>query len=96
VSKLAKVKVVFPSVIASVTAGEKETEVPASTLREVIDRLVVKYGDVFKERILDASGNPRKLLNFYLNGRNVRFLKQLETQLNDGDKVLILPTVSGG
>jgi len=96
VSKLAKVKVVFPSVIASVTAGEKETEVSASTLREVIDRLVVKYGDVFKGRIFDSSGNPRKLLNFYVNGKNVRFLKQLETPLNKGDKVLILPTVSGG
>ena len=87
---------VFPSVIASVTAGEKETEVSASTLGEVIDRLVAKYGDAFKERIFDSSGNLSKFLNFYVNGRNVRFLKQLETQLNDGDKVLILPTVSGG
>lgn len=95
-SKLAKVKVVFPSVIASVTAGERETEVSASTLREVIDRLVAKYGDAFRDRIFDSSGNPRKLLNFYVNGKNVSFLKQLETQLKDGDKVLILPTVSGG
>lgn len=95
-SKLAKVKVVFPSVIASVTAGEKETEVSASTLGEVIDRLVVKYGDAFKERIFDSSGNLSKFLNFYVNGKNINFLKQLETQLNDGDKVLILPTVSGG
>ncbi len=95
-SKLAKVKVVFPSVIASVTAGEKETEVSASTLGEVIDRLVAKYGDALKQRIFDSSGNLSKFLNFYVNGRNISFLKQLETQLNDGDKVLILPTVSGG
>ena len=72
---------VFPSVIASVTADKKETEVPASTLREVIDRLVVKYGDVFKKRIFDSSRNPRKLLDFYVNDRNMHFLKQLETQL---------------
>ncbi len=95
-SKLAKVKVVFPSVIASVTAGEKETEVSASTLGEVIDRLVAKYGDALKQRIFDSSGNLSKFLNFYVNGKNISFLKQLETQLNDGDKVLILPTVSGG
>ncbi|RLI41736.1 molybdopterin synthase sulfur carrier subunit [Candidatus Bathyarchaeota archaeon] len=94
--KLAKVKVVFPSVIANVTAGEREIEVSASTLREVIDRLVAKYGDAIRDRIFDSSGNLRKLLNFYVNGKNVSFLKQLETQLKDGDKILILPTVSGG
>jgi len=83
-------------VITSVTAGEKETNVSASTLREVVDKLVVKYGDAFRERIFDSSGELKKLLNFYVNGKNVRFLKQLETPLNDDDEVLILPTVSGG
>lgn len=82
--------------ITSVTAGEKETNVSASTLREVVDKLVVKYGDAFRERIFDSSGELKKLLNFYVNGKNVRFLKQLETPLNDDDEVLILPTVSGG
>ncbi len=89
-------KVVFPSVITSVTAGEKKTEVSASTLREVVDKLVVKYGDAFRERIFDPSGKLKRLLNFYVNGKNVRFLKQLETPLNDNDEVSILPTVSGG
>ncbi len=89
-------KVVFPSVITGVTAGEKKTEVSASTLREVVDKLVVKYGDAFRERIFDPSGKLKRLLNFYVNGKNVRFLKQLETPLNDDDEVLILPTVSGG
>lgn len=82
--------------ITSVTAGEKEAEVFASTLREVADKLVVKYGDAFRERIFDPSGKLKRLLNFYVNGKNVRFLKQLETPLNDNDEVLILPTVSGG
>ncbi len=87
---------VFPSVITSVTAGEKRTEVTASTLREVVDKLAVKYGDAFREKIFDPSGKLKRLLNFYVNGKNVRFLKQLETPLNDNDEVSILPTVSGG
>lgn len=82
--------------IASVTAHEKEVEVSASTLREVVDKLVVKYGDAFRKRIFDPSGKLKRLLNFYVNGKNVRFLKQLDTPLNDGDEILILPTVSGG
>lgn len=93
---MAKVKVIFPSVIVSVTAGEKETELTASTLSEAIDKLVAKYGDKFKDRVLDSSGKPKRLLNFYVNGKNIRFLKNLETTLNDGDKISILPLVSGG
>lgn len=89
-------KVIFPSVITSVTAGEKKTEVSASTLQEVMDKLVAKYGDAFRERIFEPSGELKKLLNFYVNGKNVRHLKQLETPLNDNDEILILPTVSGG
>lgn len=87
---------IFPSVITSVTAGEKKTEVSASTLQEVMDKLVAKYGDAFRERIFEPSGELKKLLNFYVNGKNVRHLKQLETPLNDNDEILILPTVSGG
>lgn len=87
---------IFPSVITSVTAGEKKTEVSASTLQEVMDKLVAKYGDAFRERIFEPSGELKKLLNFYVNGKNVRHLKQLETLLNDNDEILILPTVSGG
>ncbi len=82
--------------MTSVTAGEKETKVDATTLREAVDRLVFRYGNAFKERVFDPAGNTRSLLNFYVNGKNARFLKQLETKLNEGDKVLILPTVSGG
>jgi len=93
---LAKVKVVFPSVITSVTKNEKEVEVSASTLCEVVDKLVVKYGDAFREKIFDPSGKLKRLLNFYVNGKNVRFLKQLDTPVNDDDEILILPTVSGG
>ncbi len=82
--------------ITSVTAHEKEAEVSASTLHEVVDKLVVKYGDAFREKIFDPSGKLKRLLNFYVNGENVRFLKQLETPLRDGDEIVILPTVSGG
>lgn len=93
---MAKVKVVFPSMMIGVTAGEKEVEVTALTLGEVLDKLVTKYGDTFKDRILDSSGKPRRLLNFFVNGKNARFLKNLETPLKGDDEISILPIVSGG
>ncbi len=93
---MTRVRVVFSSALTGVTIGEKEAEVSASSLREALDKLAEKYGDGFKERILDATGKPKRLLNFYVNGKNVRLLKQVDTPLDDGDEVTVLPAVSGG
>ncbi len=93
---MSKIKVVLPSVMAGVTGGERRTEVVASNLGEVVDRLVEKYGDPFKAKIYDSPGRLRRLLNFYVNGKNAHYLGGLEAPLKDGDEVSILPAVSGG
>ena len=90
------VRVIFPSIITTVTNGERIVEVPASTLKEALDKLTTKYGESFKERIFDSNGAPKRLLNFYVNGRNIRFLDQLNTLVGEKDEVAVLPTVSGG
>lgn len=93
---MAAVKVVVPAVLASCTKGEKEIDVSGSTVSEIIVSLARQYGDSFERRVLDASGKPRSVLNLYVNGKNVRFLDGLDTQLRDGDEVMLLPAVSGG
>jgi len=45
---------------------------------------------------LNDDGTPRSLINIYINGKNAKFSSGLETQLNDGDEVYILPAVAGG
>ena len=93
---MTRVKVIFPSVLTGITGGEREAEVLASTLEEALGKLTEKYGEGFRARLLDSTGRPKRLINFYVNGKNVRFLKLLETPLEDGDEVSILPSVSGG
>jgi MoaD family protein len=90
------VKVVFPSVLRSATNGVKETELTASTLGEVIAKLVGEFGDAFSQRFLDANGNPTRLLNIFVNGKNARFLDYLDTELRDNDEITILPAIGGG
>jgi molybdopterin synthase sulfur carrier subunit len=87
---------VFPSIIAKVTNGEKEVRVTATTIDNALTQLSVKYGEPFKETIFDATGKPKHFLNFYLNGRNVRFIKNLDTPLKKTDVLTILPSVGGG
>ena len=90
------VKIVFPSIIAKVTNGEKEVIISASTINEALTQLSTKYGESFKETIFDSSGKPKRFMNFYLNGRNIRFINNLNTPLKSTDVLTILPSIGGG
>jgi molybdopterin synthase sulfur carrier subunit len=93
---LTNVIVNLSSALTGVTHGEKQVDVIASTLGDALDKLANRYGHEFSERILDPTGKPKRFINFYINGKNAHFLKLLDTQLNDGDEITILPSVSGG
>ncbi|MGQ9514947.1 MAG: MoaD family protein [Thermoproteota archaeon] len=93
---MSRVNVVFSSTLTNVTNGERNVDVQAATLGEALDKLAERYGNKFKEKILDPNGKPKRLLNIYINGRNILFLDLLKTPLKDGDEITILPSVSGG
>jgi molybdopterin synthase sulfur carrier subunit len=76
--------------------GKKEVKVEGSSLNEALDSLIGENGGEFKTKVFDSSGNPQRHIRIYINGKDIRFLKQLSTPLNDGDEVLILPAVVGG
>ena len=89
------VKVELSGVLSQVS-GEKHVEVRSLTVAEALQKLVEKYGDDFYNRVFDSNGKARRFINIYVNGRDYRFLKRLETELGDGDTVTIIPAVSGG
>jgi MoaD family protein len=93
--KMGRVKLRLLSTLAT-AIGKKEVETEASTLREALDRLTAENGDNFKTKVFDETGNPKKVIKIYVNGKDVRFLDKLDTLLKDGDEVLIAPAVTGG
>jgi len=90
------VKIVFSSVLTSITGGEREKKVDAPTVWKALEKLAEIYGELFKKRIFDSQGRPKRFINFYLNNKDIRFLGGLETRVREDDELLILPAVSGG
>jgi molybdopterin/thiamine biosynthesis adenylyltransferase/molybdopterin converting factor small subunit len=94
--KLATVEFVIPSVLNK-GSGEKKLSIDASTLDEAFNIASNVLGDDFKRRVIDLNGKPRALINIYINGKNIRFNNTgMNSALNDGDSVYILPAVAGG
>ena len=85
----------IPSVLNQ-GGGEKKVEVSAATLTEAFSQISEKMGDDFKRRVLNDDGTPRSLINIYINGKNAKFSSGMQTTLQDGDDVYILPAVAGG
>ena len=88
------VTVKIPTQLRSVTEGDSEAEVEGGTVGEVLDGLYDRY-DGLRDRIAE-DGDLRRFVNVYLGGEDIRFLDGLETEVEDGDEVTILPAVAGG
>ena len=85
----------IPSVLNQ-GGGEKKNEISADSLTDAFVKISEIMGDDFKRRVLESDGKPRSLINIYINGKNAKFSGGMDTSLNDGDEVYILPAVAGG
>jgi MoaD family protein len=92
----ANVKV--PTILRPQVGGEPVVGVDVDggrSLREVLDDLDRQYPG-FSSSIVAEDGALHRFVNVYLNGEDIRYLGSLETEVNDGDTVSILPAVAGG
>ncbi|MBI3254909.1 MAG: ThiF family adenylyltransferase, partial [Nitrosarchaeum sp.] len=92
---MANITFTIPSVLNH-GGGEKKTEISADSLTSAFLKISEIMGDDFKRRVLESDGIPRSLINIYINGKNAKFSDGMNTILNDGDEVYILPAVAGG
>jgi molybdopterin synthase sulfur carrier subunit len=88
------VRVKIPTQLREATEGESIANVDGSTVGEVLDSLYTRYGEL-RSRIAE-DGGLRRFVNVYVGGEDFRFLDGLDTPVNDGDEVTILPAVAGG
>jgi MoaD family protein len=68
-----------------------------ATVDIVLETLKQRYGKPFVEYVYDhETGEVRGFLQFLVNGKSAATLNGLQTELEDGDVLAILPPVGGG
>ena len=88
-------KVRIPTPLRKLTNNEEVVEIDASTIGAAITELQTRYPGI-KERLMDESGQVRRFVNVYVNEEDIRFLKNQDTPLKDGDEISIIPAIAGG
>jgi len=77
-------------------AGGTATTIDAGSVASALKALSTRFGADFHEKLYDQNGAPRRFINIYVNGRDYRFLKKLDTELSENDEISLIPAVSGG
>ncbi|MEK6759659.1 MAG: ubiquitin-like small modifier protein 1 [Deltaproteobacteria bacterium] len=89
------VKVRIPTPLRKLTNGSDEVVVEGTNVAELIENLEKNYPGL-KERICEPDGKLRRFVNLYLNDEDIRFKKNMETELKENDELSIIPAIAGG
>jgi len=95
------VTVRFFTVLREVTGNKEQTlnlpEGEGVTVDAVLKTLGAQYGKRFTEYVYDAeTGEVKAFLQFFVNGKSASTLKGLQTKLEEGYVLAIVPPVGGG
>ena len=91
----ARITVLIPTPLRRFTGGDAKVIVAGASVAEVLDALDAAHPGI-GERLRDESGQLRRFVNVFVNGRNVRDGEGVDTLLSAGDEVGIIPAMAGG
>jgi sulfur-carrier protein len=89
------VEVKIPTAIRAHADGQPSVSVDGSTVGEVFSALVEQYPGL-RGNLLDDAGGLHRFVNVYKDDDDIRYLEGLDTKVDDGDVLSILPAVAGG
>lgn len=89
------VTVQIPTALRRLTAGAARVTCAAANLGELFSTLDTRFPDL-KPHLRDEAGEIRRFLNVYVNEEDIRFLGGNAYAFQDGDEVLLVPSIAGG
>lgn len=85
----------IPSALQRFAGNHNAVEVPEGNVKDAMDSLISQYGDL-REHLFDDQGRIRSFVNIYLNDEDIRYEKNLDTEVRAGDIIQIVPSIAGG
>ncbi|MEP6644718.1 MAG: MoaD/ThiS family protein [Acidobacteriaceae bacterium] len=89
------ITVQIPTALRRHTAGTGQISCSAKDIAELFNVLDEQFPDL-KPHLRDEAGQIRRFLNVYVNEEDIRFLGGGAYAFQDGDEVLLVPSIAGG
>jgi sulfur-carrier protein len=89
------ITVQIPTALRRHTAGVGSLTCTASDLNQLFSVLDERFPEL-KPHLRDENGQIRRFLNVYVNEEDIRFLGGQSYAFQEGDEVLLVPSIAGG
>jgi molybdopterin converting factor small subunit len=84
----------IPPTLRAAAGNQRQVEVDGGTVGELLENLAAQYPGL-QAQIFD-NGDIAPFVNVYLDSEDVRTLDGLETAVEPGAKLILLPAMAGG
>lgn len=85
----------IPTALRRLTGGAAQVSCSPANLGELFSVLDQQFPEL-KPHLRDEAGEVRRFLNVYVNEEDIRFLGGNGYAFQDGDEVLLVPSIAGG
>jgi molybdopterin converting factor small subunit len=89
------IRVQIPTALRRFTSGATTVDCAAGTLGELLDELGRQHPEL-NRHLRDEGGQLRQFVNVYVNEEDIRFLGGTSYQFQEGDEVMLVPSIAGG
>ena len=85
----------IPPTLRDAAGGAREVQVPGGTLRDVLSELVSRFPALGRQ-VLENGNGLAPFVNVYVDNEDIRTLEGLDTPVQEGSTVILLPAMAGG
>jgi sulfur-carrier protein adenylyltransferase/sulfurtransferase len=89
------VTITIPTALRQFAGGKSQFEVQAATAGEALNQLSTEFAEL-KRHLFDDRDKLRSFVNVYVNDEDIRHQSGVETPVQDGDTLMIVPSIAGG
>ncbi len=89
------VRVVLPNAFQKHTNNVRDFSSGAANLPELVTDIEGRF-PALRPHLRGEDGQIRRFINFYVNEEDIRFLGNEKYAFQEGDEVLVIPSIAGG
>ena len=89
------VTVQIPGLLREYCGGAADLSLSAASVGAALDEIARRHASLYRN-VCDETGSVRRHINLFVNDWHIRDRNGLDTSLEAGDVVTILPAISGG
>jgi molybdopterin converting factor small subunit len=88
-------KIMIPTPLRPFTDKKDAVEADGKTVGELLADLTTRHAGL-KAHLYNDQGKLRSFVNVYVNDEDIRYLKNTDTAVKEGDEIAIVPSIAGG